>query len=144
MKDVHNVNGPYPYSYDKRRKFVVITFDDGSKKSVSYPRYVMEQHLGHPLPANKDVHHKDENPSNNDISNLELVDRIKHRRDHSTKHSFEESTETCVICGKQFVYTVQRKRDYFHNTGKLVNDNPTCSKVCQCKFARQEQLRRNS
>lgn len=144
MKIIHNVNGPYRFNYDRRRQFVVITYTDGSHTSKSYPRYIVEQYIGRPLTADEDIHHIDGNPENNEISNLQIVDRIKHRSKHAEKHHFEDSIEVCVICGLSFNYTAKRKRDYYHNTGKLYNENPTCSKVCQCKFARKEQLRRNS
>lgn len=144
LKIIHNVNGPYKFNYDSRRQFVVITYTDGSKRSISYPRYVMEQYLGYPLPANKDIHHKDGNPENNNIDNLEIVDRIEHRVRHSTKYNFVDTIENCVVCGKEFLYSAKCKSNYKHNTGKTFNENPTCSKVCQCKFARKEQLRRDS
>lgn len=44
----------------------------GKGRYVLEHRLVMEQHLGRYLLPNEVVHHKDENPSNNDISNLEL------------------------------------------------------------------------
>ncbi len=41
-------------------------------KYVLQHRLVMEQHLGRYLEPSEVVHHIDENPSNNDISNLQL------------------------------------------------------------------------
>ena len=41
-------------------------------------RVVMEEHLGRSLSPNEVVHHKDGNPQNNDISNLELLSRSAH------------------------------------------------------------------
>ncbi len=41
-------------------------------KYILEHRYVMEQHIGRYLEPDEVVHHIDENPSNNDISNLRL------------------------------------------------------------------------
>ena len=44
----------------------------GSKRVISYPRYIMENELGRPLDKTEQVHHIDDNPLNNDSSNLKL------------------------------------------------------------------------
>lgn len=41
-------------------------------------RVVMERHLGRPLRDDEIVHHRDENKSNNDPSNLALMDQSEH------------------------------------------------------------------
>ena len=46
-------------------------------------RLIMEQHLGRPLSSDEVVHHKDGNPSNNDLSNLEVLNRVTHRKAHA-------------------------------------------------------------
>lgn len=38
-----------------------------------------------PIPDGYDIHHKDENPLNNDISNLECLTRLEHRQRHPVK-----------------------------------------------------------
>ena len=43
-------------------------------------RIVMEQHIGRELQTREVVHHKDGNPSNNDLSNLELLTNSSHRK----------------------------------------------------------------
>lgn len=143
MKKIHNVNGPYRFDYDPRRSFVVITYENGSKVSKSYPRYLVEQKLGRQLSTNEEVHHIDGNPDNNDLSNLLVINGTLHRHNHC-KYKFYSSTEKCVVCGKSFEYTERKKRNYYYNTGKFVNKNPTCCRQCQLKFARMEQLRRDS
>lgn len=45
---------------------------------VKQHRWVMEQHLGYPVPANTDVHHKNENKQDNRIENLELIPHGRH------------------------------------------------------------------
>ena len=47
-------------------------------------RVIMESHLGRYLTHIEVVHHRDENPSNNDISNLELLpNNAAHRKLHA-------------------------------------------------------------
>lgn len=48
-------------------------------------RYIMEQYLGRKLKPEEHVHHKDRNTHNNDISNLEVLDRATHGRISSTQ-----------------------------------------------------------
>ncbi len=49
-----------------------ISDSDGKKTYILEHRLVMEQYLGRYLLPDEVVHHKDGNPSNNDIGNLEL------------------------------------------------------------------------
>lgn len=48
-------------------------------------RVVMEKHLGRPLENHEHVHHRDGDPSNNDISNLELTTNSEHRKYHANR-----------------------------------------------------------
>lgn len=50
-------------------------------------RHVMEQLIGRPLTAEEQVHHKDENKSNNHPKNLELMPNAKV---HAEEHAWEE------------------------------------------------------
>lgn len=66
-------------------------------------RLVMEQHIGRRLLPVEIVHHRDGNPGNNAIDNLEIVTRARHMRIH---HLGEKSTgrwardhDCCVRCG---------------------------------------------
>ncbi len=49
--------------------------------SVLLHRAVWEHHNG-PIPDGYDIHHGDGNPLNNDIENLECIDRAEHRSEH--------------------------------------------------------------
>jgi len=53
---------------------------NGEKKDEH--RHIMEVHLGRKLTRNEVVHHVDGNKHNNDISNLEVMQRSEHSRMH--------------------------------------------------------------
>ncbi len=56
---------------------------DGTWGHIPYGRYAMQQQLGRELFPNEIVHHKDGNPCNNTLSNLELLfDRAEHASLH--------------------------------------------------------------
>lgn len=65
------VYGPYQ---GKDGRFRVIV----NRKTVSYPKYLIEQSLGIKLDKNETVHHIDGNPANNSIDNLQVISRRKH------------------------------------------------------------------
>jgi hypothetical protein len=50
-------------------------------------RYVMELHVKRGLSKEEHVHHKDGNPQNNDIENLEILSRKEHYIKHFPKGS---------------------------------------------------------
>ncbi len=51
-------------------------------KRVYLHRYVMEQNIGRKLEKHEHVHHKDGNPLNNNINNLELTTNSLHLKMH--------------------------------------------------------------
>lgn len=61
-----------------------------NKATVSLHKYVWEKHNG-PVPEGVVVHHKDHNPLNNDVSNLELMNVKEHSRYHIEKRIAEGS-----------------------------------------------------
>lgn len=57
--------------------------ENGRRVARREHRVIMERHLGRKLEPWELVHHKDENPQNNSIDNLELRDFGSHTADHS-------------------------------------------------------------
>lgn len=55
-----------------------------------YHRYLMEQKLGRKLDSNEVVHHMDDNKSNNDIDNLQVMTRSEHAKLHAKPPYFPE------------------------------------------------------
>lgn len=110
--------------------------DEG--KVISYPRYLMEQSLGRPLDANEQVHHKDENPFNNSLDNLEIKLFREHQREHSTK--YVDIITTCPWCGNYFLWTAKKQRTFYGNHRRknrvFLIDEPFCSKRCSGEFGK--------
>ena len=69
----------YPESPRRELRVYFSRVDNGKQSSLH--RAVWEHHHG-PIPPDHHVHHKDENPLNNDIANLECLPRAEHLRLH--------------------------------------------------------------
>lgn len=62
---------------------------DRNKRYIPVHRVIMENHLGRFInPEKEEINHKDDNPKNNNVSNLELVSHAEHARLHSKKKKF--------------------------------------------------------
>lgn len=113
-----------------------------TKKVMSYPKYLMEKTLGAQLQKNEQVHHKDENPLNNDPNNLEIKLLGEHQREHSTK--YYDKMVVCELCEKEFLWTADKQRRFYGNRSrkdkKYTNSNPFCSRSCASKYGRFIQL----
>ena len=98
--------------------------------SISIHRAVWMYYNGE-IPDGREIHHVDFNKSNNDISNLQLLTRLEHRKLHNPKgfrhgQPFEKEF-TCDVCGKKYVaFDTGQKTHY-------------CSKYC-LEQAKHERL----
>lgn len=71
-------------------------------------RHLMEQKLGRRLQRNEHVHHKNEKPHDNRMSNLVLMTPRAHQALHKTKYP---RVKSCQWCGKRFTpKPTKRKR----------------------------------
>lgn len=99
----YQVYGPY-YRPDGRQHVILIHHDVTGKidvrRTISYPKYLVESYLGRYLNSDETVDHIDGNFSNNELSNLRVVPRSQHCKSHTTCRM--EVTKVCKICGKSF------------------------------------------
>lgn len=129
MKHILQVNGPYIHSTGilKGRRYVNIIYDDGSKTSMLYSRYLMEQHLGRELTFDETVDHIDEDKTNDDLSNLQVLSRS----DNIVKSKVTEWFHfDCPVCGSP---TKKLARQVRHNK-KQGKAGPFCGKVCARRY----------
>ena len=69
--------------YPDRRGYWVGHTKDGKIKRLHL--YIWEKYHG-PIPNGYHVHHKDHNPNNNDIENLELIEKTSHLKMHAEEN----------------------------------------------------------
>jgi len=70
--------GPYKRKSDGRQ-IVIVVEPNGRRRTVSYPKWLMEQHLGRKLDPNEEtVDHIDSNFDNNNLDNLRIMPRKNH------------------------------------------------------------------
>jgi hypothetical protein len=124
-----------PYKERRGRKIVILVYPDGSRETISYPKYLVEQALG--LKLDRDlgtIDHIDGNYDNNHLSNLKIVPRKEHsemdtRRVRLVKYK-------CLMCEKEF----ERSPRLIRDKAKKGKSGPYCSRNCAGKYARLLQL----
>ena len=132
---------------DGRVRVRIIT-DENQSKVISYPKILMEKKLGRPLEPYEEVHHIDGDFTNNDISNLEIVNHGEHQRHHSQK--YYDKLMICPICGKEFLWTAKKQRSFYNNINRKkqrnhnISKQPFCSSHCSGLYGKREQDRRDS
>lgn len=111
-----------------------VRYADGSKRTVLQYREVMETHLNRTLSSSEVVHHIDGNKRNNDISNLEVLNRSTHGKHHAK--DAEVVKGTCLECGAHILCkaSVERRRIKRGVTG------PYCNKKCVGRASRKKQI----
>ena len=61
------------------------THNEERRRAKSLHVAIWEYHNGTPVPSRYEIHHKDGDPFNNDIDNLECISRKDHRKIHACK-----------------------------------------------------------
>ncbi len=125
---MNTIYGPYLAKDGRLRLF--IHCPSGLGITISYPKYIMEVHLGRSLNDNEIVHHKDRNPSNNELSNLEILTQSEHARLHAIKNEME--IFICRHCNKPFEVKGLKLSKIKQNK-KQGKRGPFCSKSCAGK-----------
>lgn len=120
------VYGPYRNRQGRQH---VIHYQDGKRKTQSYPRYLMEQHLGRKLEQWEHVDHINGDPSDDRIENFQILTQ----QENNQKRVVEQGLEAkllqfqCPVCYTQFEIL---ERVYRRNQLKLSKEGPYCSKSC--------------
>lgn len=90
-------------------------------------RIIMENHLGRLLIPNEVVHHINENKKDNRIENLEVVEKSKHAKFHTSLRGRKWIALKCPLCKIQF----EKRRNQLNTSNKY---GFFCSKKCAALF----------
>lgn len=131
MKPYNNckIFGPYKSSKDGRLR-IIAQFPNGTKKTVSYPKYIKEIELGRYLLDNETIDHIDGNFLNNDLSNLRVINRKEHAKQDVERNKDVEVI--CSYCGKKFI--IKGSKLSQRNRPDKINTGYFCSKQCIGKY----------
>lgn len=125
-KQITKVYGPY--TRKDLRKHVVIVYSDGTRRTQSYPRRIMEEVLGRELEDWEQVDHINDDPTDNRISNLQLLTSKENNR--KSAKDIEMYLFNCPYCGAPSQIPMRR---YRHNQVKQGKSGPFCSRFCAAK-----------
>lgn len=127
----YTVYGPYYRDTDDRQH--VVLYDGRARITVSYPKYLVELHLGRLLAAHETVHHKDGDVRNNAVENLEVIDRATHAKLHSPA-IYVDKLFICPVCDKEFILNgLQQTRLNSERKRGKCKTGPFCSRRCSGK-----------
>lgn len=124
-----------PYSHKSGRRNVVV-YDPATQKmkSVAYAKVKLECAIGRKLHPGMQADHKDENPCNDDIANLQELESRANKAKSNRSRAKTLPTYVCAACGKKFSRYAYR----------VVTDTPACSKSCGVVVGHQKRKRQPS
>ncbi len=133
-KEIVKVFGPYRYAEEARpsmagRAYLNVIYNDGSHGSILYSRYLAEQHLGRVLETWEHVDHIDQDHTNDNLDNLQVLTASEHAA--KTARCVKPVTmieRVCPRCDTTFT----RPERYFRS--KKDSRRAFCSKSCSAIF----------
>ena len=122
-----------PYLRKDGRKHVVIIKEDGKRVTKSYPRFLMEQHLGRELTKEETVDHINNDFTDDRIENLQILSLSANAAKAMIGKEAKMYSFSCPCCG---VPSLKALREVKHNrnNGK---SGPFCSRKCAGKATYQ-------
>lgn len=117
-----------PYKRDDGRMHCVIVFPDGSRKTISYPKYLMELKLGRFLSDAETIDHIDGDFNNNAYENLQILERSEHAKIDA--HRAKEQWFKCGVCGTEFSLSGRKLQNAYNNRKFKNATGPYCSRRC--------------
>lgn len=135
MKEIYG-----PYLCEDGRVRIVLR-ENKVTTTISYPKYLMEINLGRRLQEDEEVHHVDEDPANNSLDNLEIMNERSHKLLHIKRRDSE--LFVCPLCDKRFELDAYKLNKSAQNR-KQGKKGPFCSKSCAGKASRSGEIGRHT
>ena len=122
-----------PYKRKDGRKHIIIQ-NDNKKTTVSYPKWLMEQHLKRSLEPDETVDHVNRDFTDDRLENLTVKKRSVHTSDDSLRVQLVEIV--CVWCIKKSF----KKPGVLHHNSKQGKAGPFCGRSCAGKYGKSVQM----
>lgn len=121
-----------PYIRKDGRSHICIIHPNKRKQIKSYPRYLLEQHLGRELTKEETVDHINNDFTDNRIENLQILTRAENARKEIQREHRKEKFYTfiCPNCNQE---ATKPLRDVKGNRKKQ-KAGPFCSRKCAGQF----------
>jgi len=132
--DDMKIYGPYQRKSDGR-KIVIVVDLNGNRRTVSYPKWIMEIQIGRKLDPDETIDHWDTNINNNNLSNLKIFPRHEHSANDTRRVKLVKFT--CAWCTQEFERSPRLVRD----KARKNKAGPFCSRPCAGKYSRKLQLK---
>lgn len=100
-------NNGYLQIHPSGRKYVVLFNSDLDRTIISYARYLMGVKLGYFVPDDLEVDHKDDDKTNDDINNLQLLTGEENRLKQQYRYVMNQTNYGfhCACCETPFILT---------------------------------------
>ncbi len=134
MYENYRIYGPYT-AKDGRLRIIGVD-SNNVKHTISYPKYLMELHLGRYLDEKEQVDHIDGNPLNNTMSNLQIKTLGEHQILDAWRN--EDVLVHCKYCGKPFI--IGGNKMHCRNRKDRYQSGYFCSRQCSGKYGKKIQL----
>jgi hypothetical protein len=125
----YRLNGPY--LRPDGRKHLVVVKPNGKKTTLSYPKYLMEMHLGRYLLPNESVDHINKDFTDDRLENLQVLTHSEHAQLDAKR--LVAQTFECPWCEKEFEL-VGKKLSYALSNRKRGKAGPFCGRSCAGKY----------
>ncbi|UKM62858.1 putative homing endonuclease [Aeromonas phage P19] len=120
---------------NENRRHICLVNSHEDRTTISYARYLMSVHLGRILNPEEHVDHKDEDKTNDVISNLQIMTVSENNKKHAKSKGGRQMVEyECPICQTHF--SIRKGNSH------LVESKKYTLKVCsdKCKFTSSSTL----
>lgn len=116
------------------RQLVIVMDRKGKRRTLSYPRWIMECRMGRPLKADETVDHKNYDVADNSDGNLQLLPRSEHSALDTRRVKLIKLK--CLQCGKP----IERSPRLLRDKSKKGKTGPFCGRSCAGQYSRKVQL----
>src|SRR4051794_11885562 len=106
------------------RNVVNLTWPDGKRSSMTYARFLMQEHVGRVLGDDEHVDHVDDDCTNDVLNNLQILTPSANAEKRNGP--MEMVTFMCPMCGTE---TTKKAREVRHNR-KQGKPGPFCGRSC--------------